>query len=251
MAARGLDVDELNKVKLDATEPRTVAVDEGAALREALPFQKGQVKPPPAPVTKKDDEPDPLGKTAEGAMMSPLIAQTLPFGKSVSDVDADESTALMPVPETDAAAPQDTPSAPGGPAVPQDTPSAPANPAGPTVPGIEPDAPTEAPPPSAGPRGPLSQPLPGMMAAQGPPPVPLPPHLEAMSVEHYAALCAECAVHPEWVASIHARYQIESDEQRTALDLRWRERFRVDDQLTQTWRWHYVRYQEWVKQQQG
>ena len=88
-------------------------------------------------------------------------------------------------------------------------------------------------------------------AAQGsarlPPP---PPHLAALTVEQYAALCAECAVHPNWMKGIHSQYQIQTDEQRAMLDRHWRARLANNEELMKLWQSYFVRFQQWFAQQQ-
>lgn len=76
-----------------------------------------------------------------------------------------------------------------------------------------------------------------------------PAHLRAMTLEQYAGLCAECAVHPSWTDPIHARYGVQSHAERAALDAHWRARLGADRQLMQLFRWHYARYEQWAKQQ--
>jgi hypothetical protein len=70
-----------------------------------------------------------------------------------------------------------------------------------------------------------------------------------MTVEQYAALCAECAVHPTWMKGIHTQYEIQSAEQRTTLDRHWRERLARNDELMKLWQYHFGRYRRWFEQQ--
>jgi Meckel syndrome type 1 protein len=77
----------------------------------------------------------------------------------------------------------------------------------------------------------------------------LAPHLATMTIEQYAALCAECAVHPGWTAQVHARYQIQSEAERAALDGRWGERMAGNEELVRLWQWHYARFEQWFRQQ--
>ena len=75
----------------------------------------------------------------------------------------------------------------------------------------------------------------------------VPTHLRHMTVEQYAALCAECTVSPQWTAQIHARYGVRSPVERIALDQHWQGHFSSDPELSNTYRWHYRRYEEWAK----
>jgi hypothetical protein len=113
-------------------------------------------------------------------------------------------------------------------------------------PGARPADSSPAAQPSAQPAGPTEQ-------AQEPqrPPQALPAHLEAMTVEHYAALCAQCAVHSQWASHIEARFHIRSAEEREALDQLWRDKLAVDEQLQEQYRWHYARHESWARGQQG
>ncbi|MBI4957283.1 MAG: hypothetical protein HY908_35050, partial [Myxococcales bacterium] len=77
----------------------------------------------------------------------------------------------------------------------------------------------------------------------------LPAHLEALTLEQYAGLCAECAVNPAWTAQIQARYYIRDEAQRAQLDQLWRQRLAADPRLGDTWRWHYARYEQWARAQ--
>jgi hypothetical protein len=77
----------------------------------------------------------------------------------------------------------------------------------------------------------------------------LAPHLAAITVEQYATLCAECAAHPAWLAHVQARYGVQSAAERAALDSHWQQRMAADPQLPGLLRWHYARYEEWLKQQ--
>ncbi len=68
-----------------------------------------------------------------------------------------------------------------------------------------------------------------------------------MTLEQYAALCAECTVSPQWTREIHARYGVRSDDERHALDGHWRGKLNRDNNLANNYRWHYARYEEWAK----
>jgi hypothetical protein len=74
-----------------------------------------------------------------------------------------------------------------------------------------------------------------------------PAHLHGMTLEQYAALCAECSVNPAWMEAIQQRYGIRSTDERAALDRHWRSRIVSDDELSRLYRWHFSRYQEWAR----
>jgi hypothetical protein len=82
------------------------------------------------------------------------------------------------------------------------------------------------------------------------PPPSLPSHLASMTVEQYAALCAECAVHAEWADQISAgRYNVRDRAERELLDRVFRARMAADPQVAETWRTTYARVEQWAKQQ--
>ncbi len=76
----------------------------------------------------------------------------------------------------------------------------------------------------------------------------LPPHLNAMTIERYAALCAECALHSDWADRIAQRYNIRSRSEREAVDRYFRRRMQADQELLQTWRAAYAHYEQWARQ---
>jgi hypothetical protein len=84
-----------------------------------------------------------------------------------------------------------------------------------------------------------------------PPADALPEHLEAMTIQEYAAMCAECAVHADWVEQIQKRYHVRSDEERAAVDRHFRDKMAADDELASKWRWHLAHYEAWARQQKG
>ncbi len=72
-------------------------------------------------------------------------------------------------------------------------------------------------------------------------------HLSQITLEQYAALCAECVVNPHWMQQIHARYGVRTPGERSALDQHWQARMGSDDNFANTFRWHYRRYEAWAK----
>ena len=69
-----------------------------------------------------------------------------------------------------------------------------------------------------------------------------------MTVEQYAAFCAECAVFPTWIGQVLGRYQIHTGAERGALDLHWRSRMEGNEELKRLWLYHFGRYEQWYKQ---
>jgi hypothetical protein len=63
----------------------------------------------------------------------------------------------------------------------------------------------------------------------------LPPRLEAMPLEQFAAMCAECSFFPDHVQQIQLRYGIASPLERSALDELWRQRMALDPSLHTRW----------------
>jgi hypothetical protein len=76
---------------------------------------------------------------------------------------------------------------------------------------------------------------------------PLPPHLAGLTLEQYASLCAESNLYQAFMPQVHARYGIQSDDQRRALDEHWRARLAVDAELAGEWAKLCRRYEEWAK----
>ena len=64
---------------------------------------------------------------------------------------------------------------------------------------------------------------------------PLPPRLEAMPLEQFAAMCAECSYFPDYVQQIQLRYGVASPLERRAVDELWRQRMAVDPSLHARW----------------
>jgi hypothetical protein len=76
----------------------------------------------------------------------------------------------------------------------------------------------------------------------------LPPHLAAIDVEGYAALCAQCQVWPSFMSEIHASFGIASHAERSALDDHWRARLGSDSALAESFQWHRDRHEQWERQ---
>lgn len=303
----GIDVAELNKVRLDSEQAATMEVDDGQPSRTAassgegdpnrppgsgvLPFRSAGARPPPPAVSEQERARDPLGQTVDVGTISPFFAASLPFHSKADSPPApsgDEPAQRLPPPRPPPAAAADRPPASegitktavqvGGSAVaaaaaddpaPGDQPpisrstepttrlrsdgrllSATDSSSGTddSVQAAASDAPDRS-SPEPKPSGAGDAPPPPPAAGSAPATAGLPEHLAAMGVEQYAALCAECSLHPSWVSSILTRYRIESEEQRAALDAHWRERMAADEELANAWRWHYRRYEQWAKQQ--
>jgi len=74
------------------------------------------------------------------------------------------------------------------------------------------------------------------------------PALE-LTVDQYASLCAECAVHPERIGEVLARYHIPSDAARRIIDRHWQSRLAEDPELHRQWEQSYANYQTWLMKQ--
>lgn len=221
--ARGLEHAASSALPFRTHEPAEVAstatdvTDRSEAADGALPFRKGDAKPPPrVAVSAEQDKPTDLGGTVAVETMSPLAGMILPFERQAPPA---EPSPLQPAPAANA-----EPAAAG-----------PASARG-----------SQASDSSA---SRAAGPLPAAADSDDAAPPELPDHLREMSVEQYAALCAECAVHTNWVTQILARYHVRSAAERASLDAFWRVRMAADAELTQQFRWHYARYEQWAKQQ--
>ncbi len=72
-----------------------------------------------------------------------------------------------------------------------------------------------------------------------------------LTLEQYASLSAELAIHPENKAEVRARYFVSSDEALSRLDTLWKHRFAGDPSLASRWRQLYDEYHRWLNQQRG
>ena len=207
----GIDVAALNRIKLDESAPVTLGLEAPVAAGPVLPFRAAEDAQVAQPTTPPEelDDDETAGKTLDGEDVTALPV-VLPFRGSEPSGAA----------EPPAAEAFDEPTVRMAPV---------ALPAPPSVPGA-----VATPPPAT----PTARALPAP-----------PPHLAAMTVEQYAALCAECAVHPTWMKGIHTQYEIQSAEQRTTLDRHWRERLARNDELMKLWQYHFGRYRRWFEQQ--
>lgn len=70
-----------------------------------------------------------------------------------------------------------------------------------------------------------------------------------MSLEQYAAFCAELAVFPAHAVSIHLRYGLASADARKALDEVFARRFGVDPSQQRRWQALVVHYGDWYRRQ--
>jgi hypothetical protein len=71
----------------------------------------------------------------------------------------------------------------------------------------------------------------------------------SLSIEQYAALCAELAAYPGQVVHVHQRYGIVSDDARVALDEAFALRFSNDPSLQRRWQALVAHYTRWYQQQ--
>ena len=222
-SAGGLNFAALNEVKLSQESERTLLTDGARQPPAALPFSASPTGP-----TAREDALD-VGLDPPDAALP--LQVFLPFRRRPAG--APKTTAT-----SDAA--KDG-------MVPASLPAEPAEPGAPSGPGA--DTPTD--PHALGPEGSAPRsppPSAGLHAAQ---PSELPPHLGALTMEHYAALCAECSVSPQWTAQIHARYGVRDAAEREALDEHWRQQLARDPRLEDTLRWHYARYEQWARSRGG
>jgi hypothetical protein len=93
---------------------------------------------------------------------------------------------------------------------------------------------------------PFRAPMPGAPAVAPPSPPPGVSHRAAgepsLSLEHYAALCAELAVFPQAVEETFQRYHLASLRDRLTVDLTWRERLRRNPTEGARWQALYAHY---------
>ncbi len=217
------DVDALNQIKLDEDEVGTLPADRVFATSPTpsapavLPFH-GRSEPPKSALSDADGDRDPLGMTTTDTH-SPFAANVPAFMRPAPHPGAEPDyapTERLSLAEEVRRIERERAGAASAPPAPGSQPSS-APPAASSAPG--------APPSSRA----------------------LPPHLQQLTLEQYAALCAECAVSPHWTAQVQARYGVVSGDERRALDHHWGTQLSRDANLSNTFRWHYARYEEWAR----
>jgi hypothetical protein len=70
-----------------------------------------------------------------------------------------------------------------------------------------------------------------------------------LTVEQYAALCAELAVSPNQAADIHRKYRVVSAAARAALEAAFAQQFRSDPTLHRRWRSLVDHYGVWFRRE--
>lgn len=68
------------------------------------------------------------------------------------------------------------------------------------------------------------------------------PALFVLSLEQYAALCAELAASPTNTDAVFARYNLATQRERLEVDLAWRDRLRQNHAEYHKWHELYQRY---------
>ena len=231
----GIDVAALNRIKLDEGNPTTLPVDDLLLARRPLPFQ-GRGGPPPPPVGELHDEDDPLNQTA---MVAPedAVNVTLPFdvpaisapagsewGATAADEPPSSTTTPQPTVEPAVVAGSDRAAAEGralqGVESATDEPSALASQ-------------HSAPQPAAASGGVVDT------------------ALAQLTLEQYAAFCAERTVFADRLADVMARYHVPDETQASLLDQLWRARRANDDELDRRYTSTYEHYCRWLREQSG
>lgn len=182
-------------------------------LRGALPFGAGRPAPPPPPAPPRPaPRPSPSAPTGDETappQRSPLAA-ALPFRHAKpSPLETARTVAFL---------------------MPPDPGAAPASPAHQNTHSPQParsTPPSHAPPPAGG----------------GPVPASSTGHF-GLSIEQYAALCAEVAVFPQAAEATFAKHGLAARKDRLTADLAWQERLRDDPALMQRWQGLYLHYHE-------
>ena len=107
------------------------------------------------------------------------------------------------------------------------------------APGAPAHAPAAPPVPPAGSAAPIAPA--GSAPATAPPADPQGPP-GRLTLEQYAALCAELAASPQATDAVFTRYGLVSSDDRSQVDLSWRERLRRNPVEYKLWQDHYQRY---------
>lgn len=278
-----------NEPPIETLDEADLIIDQTAPpqkspLRGALPFAGPGRPPPPAPSRPPlrapqppPRTPQPYGDETAAPQRSPL-AEALPF-RHAKPAKPEPTMALPQMtPEVLARMTGQTPPSPDlskserakleqartvAFAMPPgfgDTPAAPASPAA-SVPHAAPAPPHATPAPHAAPAP--SHAAPASPAALSPPPgaSPVPAgggpvakwstgHF-GLSIEQYAALCAEVAVFPERGEAIFAQYGLAERKDRMTADLAWQDRLRADNALMARWQGLYLYYHDYYSRLRG
>jgi hypothetical protein len=72
----------------------------------------------------------------------------------------------------------------------------------------------------------------------------MPPEL---TVEQYASLCVERALHPGQDAAVAQRYRVLTEQALQSLDAHWRQRFQAEGELHRRWQEAYTQYEAWLR----
>ena len=243
----------------------TMAVDK-AAFGAALPFQAQSSAAPPAPPRVT---PMPAVKRPPAELSGTAIGSVLPKGPALPFPSGAPSPAPVSAPPASSA-----PVAPGvkrAPAALSGTSMAIVMPKGPALPFARSEAPSPAPAPvAAAPPGPAAlsgttsfELTPEILAAMGkqgalpfaetsapaaPPPPPPPPD-QGLTIERYAALCAELAAFPAQQNVVFERYGLADPSARAAVDAAWKERLGRDAAEYRRWQVLYQEHQARVSRQ--
>src|SRR5262249_29579015 len=94
-------------------------------------------------------------------------------------------------------------------------------------------------------RSPLAA-LPFRRSPEGSSPAPAGPSDQVdLSLEQYAALCAEVSAFPQRADATFARYGLVSREDKLTIDAVWQDRLSSDPALMKRWQSLYLHYQEY------
>jgi hypothetical protein len=190
----------------------TMMAIDGAALRAALPFDAQARPAPPAP-------PPPPVKRAPAALSGTAIGHVVPKAAALPFAPGASSSVPSPALPPPGALPavRRAPAALSGTSMAIIAPKGPALPFGAGASGA---------PPAAG-------------APPGPPPT--------LTLEQYAALCAELAAFPQQQDAVFQRYGLGAQRDRAAVDAAWKHRLGADPDEYQRWLALYQQHQRVVQ----
>lgn len=238
-----------------AARPELEAAEPARPLRPAV-----EAAPPRSTDTLP---PEPPASPLPPALLAPLAPSPLPFAPiapsplpfapiptapqaPIAPIDA--VLPFRPAPPSPVSRPLSTVPSIGTDAPPRDPPDLAPQPAPPSITAPPSSGPITASSPFLRPSGsvlPFRPPSPPEVAS----PAPAPPLGVDLSLEQYAALCAELAAAPQASEATFQRYGLTSAQQRVSLDLAWRERLQRNPEEYRRWQDLHRRAQERLAEQ--
>lgn len=208
-------------------------MEERSPLAAALPFRHAK-SDAPATMAIPMPTPEDLRRLAGGGP-DPSAALARPLGAPSPTDQARAARAKLEQASTVAFAMPPLPATPAAGPPPPQPPHSPSPPHGASLPtGPLPPPPGASPVPAGG--GPVAAKSTGHFG---------------LSIEQYAALCAEIAVFPDRGEAIFAQYGLGARKDRMTADLAWQDKLRADHALMARWQGLYLHYHDHYSRLKG